>query len=86
MRRLEAGQSESWPGVAQGVKPGRRGVLRARFAPVASGRHRGPVRAYYEALPLVSWLDAGRVKAAKSARSAGIQFPAPVPGSTDPIA
>ena len=58
------------------------GVLRVVARTHASGRCRGPVRAYYEALPLVSWLDAGQVKAAKSAGSVGFDCIAPVPGST----
>jgi len=68
MRRLGVGQSESWSGEALGAKPDRRGVLRDGPRKPASGRHRVSVRAYYEALRLVSSLDAGRVKAEKSRR------------------
>ena len=79
MRRLGVGQSESWSGVAQGAKLDRRGVLRVVARTHASGRHRVSVRAYYGALRLVSSLDAGRVKAAKSAGSVGFDYPRPSP-------
>jgi len=78
MRRLGVGQSEGWP-VAAMPLIGRRGVLRDGPRKPASGRHRVSVRAYYGALRLVSSLDAGRVKAAKSAGSVGFDYPRPSP-------
>ena len=93
--RLEAGQIDG-PGNRSGTmarrsrhvsaKSGGCGARAMCLASTSPGRRRVPVRLHYESLRLVSSLDAGQAKAAKSAGSSGAECIAPVPGSTGPTA